>query len=95
MHERFNYNFTSVDPNEAKKSHFIISRLMTYNVVVFSLFKTDVRFIKLLQELKYPKRSHVITDEKLSCHLWTRIVYNLEVQKLSNLCKSSTFIKIP
>ena len=52
MHERFNYNFKffnynfkSVDPNEATKSYFVISRLMTYKVVVFSLFKTDARFI--------------------------------------------------
>ena len=72
----FSYNFKSVDLIEAKKS-FIISRLITYKVVAFSLFKREVRFVKLLQELKYPQ-THAITDEKLSCHhLWARIVYIL------------------
>ena len=45
MHERFDVKFKSVDPNEANKSYFIISRLMTYKVVVFSLFKREVCFI--------------------------------------------------
>ena len=70
MHELFNYNFKSLDPNEAKISYFIISRVMTYKVVVFCLFKREVRFVKLLQELKYPtdtslqtRNSHVISGQ--------------------------------
>ena len=48
-HERRDCNFRSVGSNEAKKkSYFIISKLMKYEVFVFSLFKRDVRFIKLL-----------------------------------------------